>query len=77
MAKNYTYTTGTLTITCYVHPDYKDGTKRYHGTVRVATINDILFSEVESILEVEITNYLSRCRLKNCDRTFSWEFKTI
>lgn len=74
---NYIFQTGTLTITCFVHPDYKNGIKRYHGTTRVATIKNLHQDEISSTLKKEIDLYLSRCKLKNCERTFSWKFETL
>lgn len=74
--KNFLYTMGTLTIKVFVHPEEKNGRKIYHGTTRVATIKNIHQDDVIDRVNLEIQKYLSKCKFKNAERTFSWKFET-
>lgn len=77
--KNYVFTVGTLTVTCFVHAEIDEDGKviKYHGKTHVKTIHDVHEDDISKELHKAIENYLKKCKFKNCKRTFSWKFESL
>lgn len=75
---NHIYSFGKLTIKCYVYAERNEAGEivRHHGTTHVATVTGVYQGDINRFLNEEIEKYLSRCKFKNCKRTFSWKFET-
>lgn len=73
---NHIFQNGTLTVTVFVSPTYKNGVKVYHGKSYVKTVKGVHWIDVQEELKNAIQEYLVRCKFKEAERTFSWKYET-